>query len=95
MAEYVLMLRFVDVVGELAVTPSARFCQRVRKQPSGENDVQDGELKDWSDETSEWQYFEGTHVRYDTISIWMLFNKIRDKNDEGDFSDRRKKMSRL
>ncbi len=53
MAEYVLMLRFVDVVGELAVTPSARFCRRVRKQPSGKNDVQDGELKDWSDETSE------------------------------------------
>ena len=53
MAEYVLMLRFVDVVSELAVMPSARFCQRVRKQPSGENDVQDGELKDWSDETSE------------------------------------------
>ncbi len=47
MAEYVLMLRFVDVVDELAVTPSARFCRRVRKQPSGENDVQDGELKDW------------------------------------------------
>ncbi len=53
MAEYVLMLRFVDVVGELAVMPSARFCRRVRKQPSGENDIQDGELKDWSDETSE------------------------------------------
>ncbi len=47
------MLRFVDVVCELAVMPSARFCQRVQKQPSGENDVQDGELKDWSDETSE------------------------------------------
>ena len=47
------MLRFIDVVGELAVMPSARFCQRVWKQPSGENDVQDGELKDWSDETSE------------------------------------------
>ncbi len=45
--------RFVDVVGELAVTLSARFCRHVRKQPSGENDVQDGELKDWSDETSE------------------------------------------
>ncbi len=53
MAEYVLILRLVDVVGELAVTPSARFCRRVRKQPSGENDVQDGKLKDWSDETSE------------------------------------------
>jgi hypothetical protein len=47
------MLRFVDVVGELAVTLSARLCQRVRKQPSGKNDVQDGELKDWSNETSE------------------------------------------
>ncbi len=57
MDEYVLMLRFIDVVGELAVMPSAlsreRFCRRVRKQPSGENDVQDGELKDWSNETSE------------------------------------------
>ena len=73
----------------------ANGSHHLSKQPSGKNDVQDGELKDWSDETSEWQYFEGTHLRYDTTSIRMLFNKIRDENDEGDFSDRREIMYRI
>ena len=46
------------VLGKLAsqmsmVMPSARFCGRVRKWPSGENDVNDGQRKHWSNETSE------------------------------------------
>ena len=67
----------------------ANGSHHLSKQPSGKNDVQDGQLKDWSNETSEWQYFEGTPLRYDTTTIRKLFNKIRDENDEGDFSDKR------
>ena len=40
--------------------------------------------------------FFATRTTFSNIPIGiLLFNKIRDKNDEGDFSDRREIMYRL
>jgi hypothetical protein len=68
------------------MTQSARFRRRVRKRPSGENDIRYCEQKHWSNETSERQYFAVIDVHYDIISIRMLFNKTRDKMDEGELA---------